>query len=82
MPPASEWPIADVLSHLGSGRRPSVTGCRATINGGEASGAQVVDALVSDAELLSLVDAMSTEDRTRFAATMGPMTLDLVFPGF
>ncbi|QYN38978.1 maleylpyruvate isomerase N-terminal domain-containing protein [Pseudonocardia sp. DSM 110487] len=87
----SEWTIADVLSHLGSGA--VITGRRLddTLAGrptpddfapgvwdtwnGKTPVAQRDDALVADADLLARFEAVTPEQRTGFSSAMGPMTL-------
>jgi uncharacterized protein (TIGR03083 family) len=81
----SEWTIADVLSHMGSG---------AVITRGRIDGevdaqaiwdewnaktpeAQAADALLADRELLERLASLSTEDEERLKFPMGPMELDL-----
>jgi uncharacterized protein (TIGR03083 family) len=91
-----DWSIADVLSHLGSGaviaqRRlddgiagketpddfaPSVWD---TWNAKSPTGKRD-DALVADAALAARLDAVTPDERGRFALAMGPMTVD--FDGF
>ena len=88
----SEWTIADVLSHLGSGAVITQRRLDDTIAGQEtpedfAPGvwddwnakpplAQRDDALAADASLLASLDAVTTEQRSAFVSEMGPMTLD------
>jgi len=88
----TEWTIADVVSHLGSGavitrRRLNDTVAGVDTPEGFAQGvwdswnakepvAQRDDALAADAELLARIDAITPEQRETFASTMGPMTLD------
>lgn len=87
----SEWTIADVLSHIGSG---------AVITSGRIDGevdsqpiwdewnakgpdAQAADALTADQELLDRLASLSSEDEGRLRFAMGPMDLDLyTFLGF
>jgi len=88
----SEWSIADVLSHLGSGAVITRRRLDDTIAGQEtpedfAPGvwndwnakppvAQRDDALAADAALLASLDAVPAEQRSTFTSEMGPMTLD------
>jgi uncharacterized protein (TIGR03083 family) len=88
----TEWTLADVLSHLGSGavittRRLDDTVAGRTTPDDFARGvwdtwnaklpvARRGDALVADAELLSRIDAVTPEQRHTFASAMGPMILD------
>lgn len=88
----SEWTIADVLSHLGSGAVITQRRLDDTIAGQEtpedfAPGvwddwnakpplAQRDDALAAGASLLASLDAVTTEQRSAFVSEMGPMTLD------
>jgi len=88
----TEWTIADVVSHLGSGavifrRRLNDTVAGVATPEDFAQGvwdswnakdavAQRDDALAADAELLARIDAITPEQRETFASTMGPMTLD------
>jgi len=88
----TEWSIADVLSHLGSGAVISKRRLDDTVNGRDtrqefARGvwdewnakkpvAQRDDALVADAELLDRIDAVTPDQRENFESALGPMTLD------
>ena len=88
----SEWSIADVLSHIGSGavimkRRLDDTLAGVDTPAEFAPGvwdawnakdpvAKRGDALTADAELLARIDAVTSEQRRTFASAMGPMTLD------
>jgi uncharacterized protein (TIGR03083 family) len=87
----TEWTIADVLSHLGSG---------AVITRGRLDGdvemqpiwdewnakspdRQAADALQADRELEERLDALTPQDQTQMRFAMGPFDLDLVtFLGF
>jgi len=87
----TEWSIADVLSHLGSGavitqgRLDDVLAGRATPDdfapgvwsewNAKSPAAQRHDALEADAALLAALEAVPVEDRERATFTMGPMTL-------
>jgi uncharacterized protein (TIGR03083 family) len=81
----SEWTVADVLSHLGSG---------AVITRGRLDGdvdmqavwdewnaknpdAQAADALEADAALLGRLAALTPDERDQLRFAMGPMELDL-----
>jgi uncharacterized protein (TIGR03083 family) len=87
----TEWSIADVLSHIGSGavimqRRleDSLAG-RPTPDdfapgvwdtwNAKTPGAQRDDGLVADAALLARIEAATPEERSGFEMSMGPMTL-------
>jgi uncharacterized protein (TIGR03083 family) len=87
----SEWSIADVLSHLGSGAvimqrrledtladRPTpddfAPGVWDTWNAKSPTD-QRTDALEADGSLLAAIEAVPTDERERFAMSMGPMTL-------
>jgi uncharacterized protein (TIGR03083 family) len=88
----TEWSIADVLSHLGSGAVITRRRLNDTIAGVETPGdfaqgvwdawnakdpvAQRDDALAADAELLARIDAVTPAQRDTFTSAMGPMTLD------
>jgi uncharacterized protein (TIGR03083 family) len=88
----SEWSIADVLSHLGSGavitkrRLDDVLAGRDTPDdfapsvwdtwNAKGPVAQRDDALAADADLLGGIDAVSEEERDSFTSAMGPMTMD------
>lgn len=89
----SEWTVAQVLSHLGSGavihRRRLDDG----LNGdslpdefpsavwdewnAKRPRAQADDALAADADLLARIDALTAEERERFSFSLGPLTFDL-----
>lgn len=88
----TEWSIADVLSHLGSGAVISARRLEDTVNGRDtpqdfARGvwdewnaktpvAQRDDAMVADSNLLARMDAVTPEQRQNFESALGPMTLD------
>jgi len=92
----TEWTIADVLSHLGSGavilhRRleDTLTGAATPDDAAPAvwdewnaksTRAQADDALVADRALLDRLETVTAEERDRFRFAMGPMTMD--FDGF
>jgi uncharacterized protein (TIGR03083 family) len=89
----SEWTIADVLSHLGSGaeilqRRldDSLAGVATPddaapgvwdVWNAKTPEAQAADAMVADRALLDRLEGLGDEDRQRFQFAMGPMTFDL-----
>jgi len=86
----TEWTIADVLSHLGSGaviterRLQDALAGRDTPDGfapavwdawnAKCPAVQRDDALAADAALLERLEATTAEERGRFATAMGPMT--------
>jgi uncharacterized protein (TIGR03083 family) len=86
----SEWTVADVLSHLGSGAVIS-TGRVDEVLGGHAvepepiwaewnakdPDAKTTDALAADRAFIERLEAMTDNEREQFSAQMGPMTLDL-----
>jgi uncharacterized protein (TIGR03083 family) len=92
----TEWSIADVLSHIGSGAVILRQRLEEIVGGEEADpefnqsvwdewnakepGAQAADALVADAALLDRTDALDEGQRQGFRFTMGPFDLD--FDGF
>jgi uncharacterized protein (TIGR03083 family) len=92
----TEWTIADVLSHLGSGavilqRRfdDAVAGSETPSEfaqsiwdawNAKTSQAQATDALVADQAFVDRVGSVTDEERSRFEFAMGPMTFD--FAGF
>jgi uncharacterized protein (TIGR03083 family) len=92
----SEWTIADVLSHIGSGAVILRRRFEDTLAGADPDDAfnqavwdewnakqpadQAADALTADDDLLASLDSASDEQRRAFTFTMGPMTLD--FDGF
>ena len=92
----TEWTIAQVISHIGSGavisRRRLEDGIAGTTPDDEfapqtwdewnakSPRAQVDDALAADAALIADLLAVSDAARSRFASTMGPISLD--FDGF
>ena len=87
----SEWTVAQVLSHLGSGAVITQRRLEDAVAGQDtpddfAPGvwdtwntkspvAQRDDALAADAALLAQLEAVTPEDRDRFSSDMGPMTL-------
>lgn len=92
----TEWTIADVLSHLGSGavilqRRfdDAVAGSETPLEfaqsiwdawNAKTSKAQATDALTADQAFVDRVGSLTDEERSRFEFAMGPMTFD--FAGF
>ena len=88
----SEWTIADVLSHLGSGavimHRSVDDALAGTTTPGhfnqgiwddwnaKSPRAKVDDSLAADAALVARLDAVSPEDRARFRSSLGPFDLD------
>jgi len=89
----TEWTVADVLSHLGSGavilqRRlgDSLAGVDTPddaapavwdVWNAKAADAQAADAVVADQALLDHLEDLGDEERERFRFSMGPMTFDL-----
>ena len=92
----SEWTVADVLSHLGSGavlsrgRVDDVLGGRETDAGfapsvwdewnAKSPEAKAADALVADRALLERLDLLTDEEKQGFRTSFGPMDVD--FDGF
>ena len=92
----SEWTIADTLSHVGSGavifRRVLDDALAGVETPGEAFPAvwdewnakspveQGADALVADRNLLDRLESLGHDERDRFHASLGPMSVD--FEGF
>jgi uncharacterized protein (TIGR03083 family) len=92
----SEWTIADVLSHLGSGAVITQRRLEDSLAGAEmpddfapgvwdtwnakTPAAQRTDALAADAALLARMEALPPTERESFAFAMGPMHFD--FDGF
>lgn len=92
----SEWTIAQVLSHLGSGAVIYRRQLAAALAGeavpddfapsvwdewnAKSPRAQATDALVADAALVAALDAVTAEERASFSFSMGPITTD--FGGF
>jgi uncharacterized protein (TIGR03083 family) len=82
----SEWTVADVLSHLGSG----ATIMRLRLDGdvdmqaiwdewnAKNPDAQAADALGADDQLQARLTTLTAEDQDRMRFAMGPMELDLV----
>jgi uncharacterized protein (TIGR03083 family) len=89
----TEWKVADVLSHLGSGaeileRRleDSLAGVDTPDDAAPAvwdvwnaktPEAQAADALAADRALLDRLEGLGDDERERFRFSMGPMTFDL-----
>jgi uncharacterized protein (TIGR03083 family) len=92
----SEWTVADVLSHLGSGAVIMRRGLEDALASREPDGSfnqgvwdewnakapedQAAEALVADAALVAALGEVTEEQRGGFAFSMGPMSLD--FDGF
>ena len=92
----SEWTIADVLSHLGSGAVISRRRLADVLAGtdtpddfaqgvwdewnAKTPAAQRTDALAADTALLDALEALSPVERDRFGFAMGPIDVD--FDGF
>jgi uncharacterized protein (TIGR03083 family) len=88
----SEWSIAQVLSHLGSGAEIMQRRLDDTVSGREtpesfapsvwdewnakSSRAQVDDALAADAALLARLEAVATSGAAELEFPMGPLTMD------
>ncbi len=89
---ASQWSIADVLSHLGAGavimrRGIDAAGSGDAVEGGfnqsvwdewnaKAPDAKASDALVADRALVDRLTATTDDERASFMFSLGPMTLD------
>jgi uncharacterized protein (TIGR03083 family) len=89
----TEWTVADVLSHLGSGAVISRLWIDHALGGDEVNpqpiwdewnakdpDAQAADLLEADRHLIERLQAMTEEERDKFSMSLGPMTLD--FAGF
>ena len=82
----TEWTVADVLSHLGSGatimrlRLEGDVDMRAVWDEWNAKDpdTQAADALVADDALQYRVDSLTPDDQDRMRFAMGPMELDLL----
>ncbi len=88
----SEWTVADVLSHIGSGAVIMRRGLEDALSGRDPDGTfnqtvwdewnakapkdQAADALVADAALVTALDGVSEQQRAGVTFSMGPMTLD------
>jgi uncharacterized protein (TIGR03083 family) len=89
----SEWTIADVLSHIGSGAVILHRNLQAGLTGqttpddfapsvwatwnSKSPRAQADDALVADREILDRLESLTDGERSRFAFSMGPMSFDI-----
>lgn len=89
---ATEWTIADVMSHLGSGAVISLRSVHASLEGSEPPDAfnqgvwdewnaktpreKADDALVADDELMNVLETTSPDDRARFKRSIGPLEID------
>lgn len=89
----SEWTVADVLSHLGSGALISILRVAEVLGGAEVApqpiwdewnakdpDAKAADALQADRALLERLDALTDDERDGFTFAMGPMSFD--YAGF
>lgn len=85
----SEWTVADVLSHLGSGAVISTLRVDEVLGGAEVApqpiwdewnakdpDAKAADALQADRAFLERLDALTDDERDRFRFAMGPMSFD------
>jgi uncharacterized protein (TIGR03083 family) len=88
----SEWTIADVLSHVGSGALIHQRGLDDVLAGhptpddfapgvwdewnAKSSTAKRDDALAADAALLARIEAVTPAEQDRFSLSMGPVTVD------
>lgn len=88
----SEWSVADVLSHLGSGAVITARRLQDAIDGSQtpdgfapsvwaewnskAPAQQRRDALTADVQLMGALDAVSDEDRARVTFSMGQMSFN------
>ena len=88
----SEWTIADTLSHVGSGAVIFCRVLDAALADLKTPGdafpavwdewnakspaAQAADSLVADRNLLDRLEALGPDDRARFHASLGPMSID------
>lgn len=86
----SEWSVADVLSHLGSGATIARNRVGELLGEPEiapqgvwdewnakAPDAQAADSLASDRAFIDQIDRLTPEERDQFATSIGPMQLDL-----
>ena len=89
----TEWSIADVLSHIGSGAVVMQLRLEAALAGpdladdfaqriwdewnAKSPGEKRADALIADRTLLDRVESLTEEQRARFGFTMGPIQVDL-----
>jgi uncharacterized protein (TIGR03083 family) len=88
----TEWTVADVLSHIGSGAVIMRRSLEDTLSAREPDGSfnqavwdewnakspgdQADGALVADAALVAALDAVGEDQRRNFTVAMGPMSLD------
>lgn len=88
----TEWSVADVVSHIGSGAVISLRRLEDSIAGtttpddfapsvwdewnAKPPRSQAVDALAAERDLLRRMAGLTPEERSRFQMTMGPMVLD------
>jgi uncharacterized protein (TIGR03083 family) len=85
----SEWTVADVLGHIGSGAVISVLRIDEALGGPEAASQPIwdewnakdpdtkaADALDADQALIERLGALSDDERDRFTLALGPMTID------
>ena len=88
----TEWTVAQVLSHLGSGAVITQRRLEDALAGqgtpddfapgvwdtwnAKSPAAQRDDTLAADAALLARLEDLAPDDRARFSSAMGPMTLD------
>lgn len=86
----SEWTVADVLSHIGSGAVVFARWIDQGLGGEEVvpqpiwdewnakgPGSKAADCLRADQALVERIGALTKEERARFAFSMGPMSFDL-----
>jgi uncharacterized protein (TIGR03083 family) len=86
----TEWTVADALSHIGSSAVIAVMRVDTALHGGEVdpqpvwdewdakdADAKAADGLAADQAFLQRVEALSDEERSTIAISLGPMTLDL-----
>jgi uncharacterized protein (TIGR03083 family) len=89
----TEWTVADVLSHVGSGGVIAKARLDAALDGRDLADdfaqpiwdewnakspeAKAADALVADRALLDRLDSLTDDERTRFHLSLGPIELDL-----
>jgi uncharacterized protein (TIGR03083 family) len=86
----SEWTVADVLSHLGSGAVIHARRIDEVLGGPDVDAesiwaewnaktpdAKATDALQADQALIQRLDGLTDDERARFSLVMGPMTFDL-----
>jgi len=89
----TEWTVADVMSHIGSGAVIMKRGIEASAGGtsvpdgfnqsvwdvwnAKAPGEQVADALAADQALLDTISGLTPDQRSTVRLDIGPMSLDL-----